>query len=104
MRGIVWGLTTEDAKFKLKKIEEAYRPYIDIMNKRETKNSYELIFANGDYWMACNGSECHRGRKCNISYIDARLDEEIIQRIIKPCTVLEPFHAINYYYDYIECE
>ena len=104
MKGIVWGLTFEDAKFKLKKIEEAYQPYTDIINKRESKHSYELTFSNGDHWIACNGSECHRGRRCNISYIDARLNEEIVQCIIKPITVLGPFHAINYYYDFIDKE
>ena len=36
MKGIVWGLTFNDAKIKLLDIEERYRPYTNIVTKRNT--------------------------------------------------------------------
>lgn len=104
MRGIVWGLTSKDAIIKLKAIEEDYRPYTDVVTCRKTKNTYEIIFENGDHWIACNATEAQRGRKCNVSYIDARIDQEIINRIITPCTIAYPFHAFSYFYDFVDEE
>lgn len=37
MKGIVWGLTAQDAIMKLKEIEEYYRHYTDISVCRQTK-------------------------------------------------------------------
>lgn len=97
MRGIVWGLTFNDAKIKLLDIEEKYRPYTDIAAKYNSKSTYEIIFENGDRWIACEASDRSRGHKCNISYIDSRIPNDIVDNIIKKCTIAEPYHAITYF-------
>lgn len=99
MKGIVWGLTSGEAQKKLEKIEEQYQKYqtAQLLKKRRD----ELIFSNGDHWIACRASESARGRKCNISYIDARIDKDIIDFIIRPCTTLGPYIGFHYYYDFV---
>ena len=105
MRGIVWGSSFQIAKNKLKEIEEQYeRLGYKPLTKRNgnASNTYELVYDNGDYWIACSAKESARGHKCNISYIDVQIDPEIIDRIIKPCTTSGPYQAFRYFYDFIE--
>jgi hypothetical protein len=104
MKGIVWGLTIQDAIMKLKEIEEEYRLHTNVIACRQTKYVYEIRFENGDHWIACNIHESNRGHKCNVSYIDGRIDKEVVNRLIKHCTVAYPFQAFNYFYDFVETE
>lgn len=100
MKGIVWGLTMDAAIKKLEEIEDNYDKYntAKVLTKRKSFSTYELVYTNGDYWIACQASESARGRKCNISYIDDRIDVDFIQDIIKPCTCLGPYQAYRYYF------
>lgn len=102
MRGIVWGLTTADAIKKMEQIEEDYERYqtANVVTRRKSNFTYELVYDNGDRWIACSAKASERGRKCNISYIDVRIDSEIIDCIIKPCTIAGPYHAFCYFYDF----
>lgn len=104
MKGIVWGLTTVDAIIKMEQIERNYEMYriANVLTRRKSNSTYELVYDNGDYWIACSAKESARGQKCNISYIDVRIDPEIIDRIIKPCTTSGPYQAFRYFYDFIE--
>lgn len=100
MKGIVWGLTFADAAQQLEEIEQRYKLYqtANILTKRKSKYSYELIYDNGDHWKAVGAKESARGNKCNISYVDARIDPDIIDCIIRPSTVAGPYNAFNYFY------
>lgn len=99
MIGIVWGSTFEHALDKIKEIEKSYERYriSNLISKRESKYSYELIYENGDKWLACSPTESQRGRKCNVSYIDINIPVDFIETIIIPSTVAGPYQAINYY-------
>ena len=103
MKGIVWGLNIDSAIKKLEEIEKLYEIHnvSVLVYKAKTKNKYEIRYINGDHWIACGASESARGRKCNISYIDARIDDEIINCIIKPCTSIQPYQAFHYYWDFV---
>lgn len=106
MRGVVWGLTFDDAVSKLEEIESDYKRYhaARLIRRIRSKYEYKLEYDNGDTWRAVSARESSRGTRCNVSYIDARISEEFINGVIKRCTTAGPYHAINYYYDYIECE
>lgn len=99
MKGIVWGLKLQTAIKKLEQIEYDYNYYSKIKTKikRKTKWSYEIIFDNGDCWIALKAQESSRGKRCNISYIDTAIKDDIISNIIKPVTTASPYHAIQYY-------
>ena len=104
MKGIVWGLTTADAIKKMEQIEKNYERYqtANVLTRKKSNFTYELAYDNGDSWIACDAKESARGHKCNISYIDIRIDPEIIDCIIKPCTIAGPYHAFCYFYDFVE--
>ena len=106
MKGIVWGLTFDSAVSKLEEIEAGYELYhvAKLTRRIRSKYAYIIEYDNGDIWRAASARESSRGMKCNVSYIDARISEEFINCVIKRCTIAGPYHAINYYYDYIECE
>ena len=38
-----------------------------------------------------------RGHRCNVSYIERSIPEDVVQYIIKPCTTAFPYNAYNYY-------
>ena len=104
MKGIVWGLDADSAIKKLEEIETRYELYrtANVLTRRKNKYLYELVYDNGDYWVARSASESAKGHKCNISYIDARLDPEVIDCMIKHCTTAGPYQAFHYFYDFIE--
>ncbi len=97
MQGVVWGATFERACKKLKEIEHRYQSlFIPIERKIETKNEYITLFKNGDRWRATSAFVSKRQR-CNISYIDLKIDSEVREEVIKPVTSLPPYNAIQYY-------
>lgn len=99
MKGIVWGYTFNSAQEKLKEIAEDYKTYEIAYVERilQHYNQTKIEFSNGDIWYAIAVSESQRGFRCNISYIDSRIDEEIVNCIIKKCTIAGPYHGITYY-------
>ena len=103
MKSIVWGRTIENAARKLEEIEYSYKKYstATLEHKIKSKNRCELIYTNGDHWIALGASESARGRKCNISYIDAGINSDIIDCIIKPSTSAGPYQGFHYYYDFV---
>ena len=100
MRGIVWGLTLQDAQKQLERIERDYEilQVANLVSKLIYKHEIRLEYDNGDCWRAVRASGNHCGLRCSISYIDARIDEDIVTYIIKPSTIYGPYHAINYFY------
>ena len=98
MKGIVWGLNRPTCDGRLNKLITEYELFWNIKPKkiRQSQQTYEVEFENGDIWMAVVITESARGRKCNISLVDKRIPYELIP-IIKSCTICPPFNAISYY-------
>lgn len=99
MRGIIWALNREDGKQELLKMKENYKS-ISINPVREIMSSGEMAitFDNGDYWRVVLASTSARGYRANISYIDYRIDTEIVKQIIYPASIGRPYNAIHVYY------
>lgn len=100
MRGIVWSYCNEDAIKQLLKIEKEYNDFHIKTHKRVIKsfsNSSYIIFDNNDIWTVVRASDCERGHYANISYIDRRINQDIINSIIKPATKAWPYRAFNFY-------
>ena len=64
----------------------------------KTKTEYTITYENGDNWRALRGNTNSRGYRCNISYIDREIADDIVDTIIKPCTTCFPYHGFEYYY------
>lgn len=106
MKGVVWGLTFDAAVTKLRQIEKNYKRShtAHLVRKIQNKSEHRLEYDNGDVWRAVSAREARLGLRYNISYIDARINKDIIDCIIKPCSIAYPYHAINYFYDFVEEE
>ena len=99
MKGIVWGNRWISAVNKLDQIALKYEYlHISPIQIIKTKNEYTIAYENGDNWRAIRGNTNSRGYKCNISYIDREIADDIIDTIIKPCTTDFPYHGFEYYY------
>lgn len=98
MKGIVWGKTFTFAIDKLDQIVVQYEQlHIYPIRIIKSKNEYSIVYENGDYWRACLVNTSSRGYKCNISYIDSSIPNEIIETIILPSTTSPPYQGIIYY-------
>ena len=98
MKGIVWGSTIERAERQLQQIIENYRIIgYTIDTYRKGKTQLNVLFNNGDYWIALGASESARGHCCNISYIDTLIDAQIIDDVIRHCTRAYPYNALRYF-------
>ena len=99
MKGIVWGNRWISAVNKLDQIALKYEYlHISPIQIVKTKNEYIITYENGDNWRAIRGNTNSRGYKCNISYIDREITDDIVDTIIKPCTTDFPYHGFEYYY------
>lgn len=98
MKGIIWSSSMARAEDKLKRVCYEYN-IIGIKCKQERYSHYksEVVFENGDLWIALKACENARGYKCNISYIDELIDRDIVDRIIRPATCALPFNGIKYF-------
>lgn len=98
MKGIVWGKTFASAVDRLDQIAIQYEQlHINPIRITKSKNEYNIVYENGDYWRTCLGNTSSRGYKCNISYIDNSISNEIIETIILPSTTSPPYQGIIYY-------
>lgn len=99
MKGIVWGNCWISAVNQLDKIAAKYEQlHINPVQMIKTKTEYTITYENGDNWRALRGNTNSRGYKCNISYIDHEITDEVVDTIIKPCTICFPYHGFEYYY------
>lgn len=99
MRGIIWAYLSEGANEQLFKIEEQYarmgvKPIQRVVNK--SAGSW-ISFDNGDVWRVVRASDSGRGHSANVSYIDRRISQEVINTIIKPATKAMPYQAFHFY-------
>ena len=99
MKGIVWGKTLDRANEKLAEIVEKYlKMRYKIIEQRNTNHHTSILFDNGDYWQAIQAVDNSRGQRCNVSYIDHRLEKYIdIISIIEHCTTAMPYNGIIYF-------
>lgn len=98
IRGIVWGATLEEAKEELTRIKHSYLAcHREVTHEVNSRLAGVIEFDNGDLWEAKRVSEDCRGIKCNISYISSKIDKELIDNIILPCTISSPYNGVHYY-------
>lgn len=100
MKGVIWSYVWEDALEELKEIEKGYeRIQINPVKKTITHSRNEActVLENGDCWKVVRGIPSSRGYKVNVSYIDRRIPQKIVDEIIKPCSIAYPFKAFYYY-------
>ena len=98
MKGMVWYYTYEDGLKQLQRIKMDYeRMNIKAVKERFSRFGSLVEFENGDCWKMASGTESSRGNKINVSYIDRRIEEDMVQCVIRPCTMAYPFQAFRYY-------
>lgn len=56
-----------------------------------------IIFENNDFWKVVKGTTNSRGQRANVSYIDCRIPQKIVDEVIKPCSISYPFQGFKYY-------
>ena len=100
MRGIVIGTTLDVARDKLNLMSTDYERFwkVEIERIISSRYEYKIIFSNGDIWtcMAANKYNCC-GRRCNIALVDKNISKKVVDCIIRPLLVRQPFGAIGYY-------
>lgn len=98
MKAVVWyNNNIETAKEFIKMQIDRYN-FARIEGRVVESKDYLHFYAdNGDFWQTMPSRESGRGVKCNISYIERGIPEEIINCVIRPCTRAHPYNAIDYY-------
>lgn len=94
MIGTIWGRTQERACKELEIIKNRYLTYGEILTEIK-KNSFKT--QSGDYWVAVKTNEYARGYRCNISYIDKTIPEDIVNEIVIPATKAYPYRGFEYF-------
>lgn len=102
MKGIIWRNSndSENAERLFDQLITNYE-FIGITGKI-IKNKLRMSFyaGNGDTWEVISAVESFHGKRCNISYIERGIPDDVVQNIIIPCTTALPFRAITYFGDY----
>lgn len=99
VRGVIWAYDRDSGNEQLLEIKRKYE-LLDIhpIQERISKSSGSFIaFDNGDTWRSVYAAESARQQRANISYIDRRVPEVIVNNVIKPCTLDIPYSAYRYY-------
>ena len=99
MKGIIWAYESDGANEKLFEIEEQYarmdiKPIRRVISK--STGSW-ILFDNDDIWRVVRVADSGRGHSTNVSYIDRRISQEIINTVIKPATKAMPYQAFRFY-------
>lgn len=104
VRGIIWAYDRDSGNEQLLEIKRKYQ-LLDIqpIKERISKSTGSFIaFDNGDIWRSVYAAESARGQRANISYIDRRVPEDIVNCVIKPCTLDIPYSAYRYYGPFLD--
>lgn len=98
MRGLIWYSERSSGLYQFKQICNEYKR-LNIACTRSYENSAQIFaeFANGDSWQAVPAIDQSRGRACNVAYIDKRISEDVVNKVIKPCLKIPPYRAYYYY-------
>lgn len=98
MTGIIWyNKNPEAAEKKLMRIIGRYQ--CQISNIKKSRYSIYVVFENGDCWETRPANDSARGCKCNISYIEDTIPQEIINNVIRPITMGPPHQAIKTWHE-----
>ncbi len=101
MKGIIWYWTEQHREAAIEELISLKHKYeycgIKSIDSRVNKLVARVIFNNGDTWEVVSAGERSRGYKCNISFIDSATSMDLINTIIKPCTIAYPFSAFKYW-------
>ena len=100
MKGIIW-CARDSAKENWDKATEILTKIVEdylrsghfCIKDKQLSSERVVTFDNGDQWKIVYASEYQRGQKCNISYIQRSISKDIIDNIIKPCTIAPPFQG-----------
>lgn len=100
MKGIIW-CTRDSAKENWDKATEILTKIVEdylrsghfCIKDKQLSSERVVTFDNGDQWKIVYASEYQRGQKCNISYIQRCISKDIIDNIIRHCTVAPPFQG-----------
>ena len=68
---------------------------IECLTRRRGRHLYEAIYENRDYWRTVQVNEVCRGNRVNISYVDHRIKQELIDAIIKPVAIAPPYNVLS---------
>lgn len=104
MIGLIWVASQRHYNSGIEKLKKIISDYekLNIQLIPPLKISKYLTtakFSNGDIWQVMIASpNTTRGRRCNITYIDYDIPDEIIEEVIKPIVTLPPYQGINYFY------
>ena len=104
VRGIIWAYDLKSGNEQLLELKRKYQLLnINPVEERISKTANSFIaFDNGDVWRAVYAAESARGQRANISYIDRRVPEDIVNCVIKPCTLDIPYSAYHYYGPFLD--
>jgi len=106
MDGIIWYWRNyNQAKDILRGMLDKYKeqginPSIKYTHPiQEMRREMFVALDNGDRWRVIQVNPQTRGMKCNISYISYSIPEEMVNNIIKPCTIdyYYPYRGFNYW-------
>lgn len=97
MKGAIWSMTAAEGNEMLEKVIENYTRYgIELRHKKISAISGSTAeFGNGDSWRVCKASDCSRGVRCNVAYIQRSIPYDVYRTIISPAMFDFPFAAIR---------
>lgn len=97
MKGAIWSMSAAEGNEMLEKVIENYTRYgITIRNKKISAISGSTVeFNNGDYWRVCRASDCSRGVRCNVAYVQRSIPLKVYREIICPTMFDFPFAAVR---------
>ena len=102
MQGIIWyyGPGHRDvAVEQLERIIQGYEvgQHILVEKRINCLSTQQVYFENGDRWTICPSHENSRGRRCNISLVDADTPQDILEKVINHVTTAPPYRAIDFW-------
>lgn len=98
MKGIIWYKEKQKGLERLDRLIEDYAKInIGVLTIRDNQLDTYIHFLNDDVWFLVPATDRSRGRACNVSLIDSRIDKHIINTIIMPTVKANPYRAYNFY-------
>ena len=98
MKGIIWYKEKQKGLERLDRLIEDYAKInIGTLIIRDSQLDTYVRFLNDDVWLLVPATDRSRGRACNVSLIDSRIDQRIIDTIIMPTIKAYPYRAYNFY-------
>lgn len=101
MSGVIWyNGSKQSAVDKAESVIQDYKDLgIEVKSKKDPLYGDTMIlFANGDFWRTARAIDASRGIKSNIAYVQADIEDEIFNTIIRPTIEgQKPFSGYRFY-------